>query len=69
MDIRMLLTRGIVCAESDPEDPEYPRLKPVGVYPVKRGWAYIDMEDVAGKGQDHNKPLYVVAGGVIHTKQ
>ena len=58
----MLLTGCMGCAESKPQDLEYPRLKPVGVYPVEKGWAHINLEEVAGKGRDHKSPLYVVPG-------
>ena len=61
-DIRTLSTRCIVCAGRDPQDPEYPRLKPVGVYPVEEGWAHINLKDVAGKGEDGYSALYVVPG-------
>ncbi len=61
-DISMLLTRCIVCPGSEPQDPEYPRLKPVGVYPVEGGWARIRLEDVAGKGEEGYSALYVVPG-------
>ncbi|CAL5223881.1 g6474 [Coccomyxa viridis] len=47
---------------SEPQDPEYPRLKPVGVYPVEGGWARIRLEDVAGKGEEGYSALYVVPG-------
>lgn len=61
--IRMLVISCMVCAERSPQDPEFPRLKPVGVYPVINGWAYISQKDVAGKGQDFSWPLYIMPGG------
>lgn len=55
--IRLLLFSCMGCAGCDPPDPEYPRLKPVGVYPVIDGWAYINLLEVAGRGQDFDSPL------------
>ena len=45
-----------LCAGRDPQDPEYPRLKPLGVYPVIDGWAHFNLEEVAGKGQEFDSP-------------
>ena len=56
----------MVCAGRSPQDPEYPKLKPVGVYPVVDGWAHVDLEELAGKGQDYFSPLYAVAGVALH---
>ncbi len=58
--------RCMVCAERKPQDPWFPRLKLVGVYPVQCSWAYINLEDVAGKGQEYDSPLYIVPGGAAY---
>lgn len=44
-----------LCRRS-PQDPEYPKLKAVGVYPVVDGWAHVNLEELAGKGQDYFSP-------------
>ena len=62
----MMLTKRRHSAERDPEDPEYPRLKLVGVYPVRDGWAHVNLKEVAGKGQDNTSPLYVMQRGPMH---
>lgn len=67
----MLLTSCMIRAERDPNDPEYLRLKPVGVYPVSNGWARINLDEVAGKGQGYYSPLYiapVTAFGLLHRR-
>ena len=56
----------MVCAGRSPQDPEYPKLKAVGVYPVVDGWAHVNLEELAGKGQDYFSPLYIVAGEALH---
>ncbi len=53
----------MVCVERKPQDPWFPRLKLVGVYPVMCSWAYIDPEDLAGMGEEYDSPLYIVPGG------
>ena len=60
----MLLISCMICAERDPHDPEFPRLKLVGVYPVIDGWAHINLKELAGKGQDYYSPLYIAPGVV-----
>ncbi len=63
----MALTRRRLYAERDPQDPEYPRLKLIGVYPVRNGWARINLKEMAGKGTDHNFPLYVMQRKPLYT--
>ena len=60
--ICLLFIMCMVCAERKPQDPWFPRLRLVGVYPVQCSWAYINLEDVAGKGQEYDSPLYIVPG-------
>ena len=62
----MTLIRFMTCAGHDPQDPLHPGLKLVGVYPVIGGWALMNLEQVAGKGQDCSSPLYVMLGKAHH---
>ena len=55
----------MVCAERNPNDPQYPRLKPVGVYPVRNGRARIRLAEVAGIQQGYYSPLYITAGAAF----
>ena len=66
VQFHLLLTRCMICAERKPQDPWFPRLKLVGVYPVMCSWAYINLEDLTGKGEEYDSPLYVVPGGASH---
>ena len=55
----MMLSSSKVRAERAPKDPKYPRMRLVGVFPVRDGWAHVSPEAIAGKGQDYRSPLYV----------
>ena len=55
----------MICVGRDPNDPEYPRLKPIGVYSVRKGWARINLDDVAGIKDDYYSPLYITPGAAF----
>ncbi len=53
----------MVCAGRDHQDPlRHVTLKHLGIYPVIDGWAHVDVDQVAGMGEDFDSALYIRAG-------